>query len=169
MHGDDIGIRIERRKAPSPPIPAACCRPPPRAESRAGRGPSLCSISSTHSISSSRTATTMSVTSGEATNFRTVCTRMGAPSSSMNCLRLVPVVSAGTAGTPRCIRVPSPAAGRMTAVFTRSALLPPPAPGAERSRRSDAVRMRRRRGGAPAPARRTCRKSSFPPWSAERW
>ncbi len=39
-----------------------------------------------------------------------VCTRIGAPSSSMNCLRLVPDFS-------RPMRVPKPAAGRMTETF----------------------------------------------------
>src|SRR5690242_13471698 len=38
---------------------------------------------------------------------------MGAPSSSMNCFRLVPAVSADV----RPMRVPSPAAGIMTATF----------------------------------------------------
>src|SRR5262252_7916162 len=40
---------------------------------------------------------------------------MGEPSSSMNCLRLVPAFSAGVLP----IRVPNPAAGKMTATFMR--------------------------------------------------
>ena len=42
-----------------------------------------------------------------------VCNRMGDPSSSMNCLRLVPAFS----GTARPMRVPKPAAGRITETF----------------------------------------------------
>src|SRR4051794_19302323 len=40
---------------------------------------------------------------------------MGEPSSSMNCLREVPAFSAG----PFPMRVPNPAAGKMTATFIR--------------------------------------------------
>ena len=49
----------------------------------------------------------------DAANLRTVCIRIGEPSSSMNCLRLVPAFSA----VPLPIRVPRPAAGNMTATF----------------------------------------------------
>ncbi len=45
--------------------------------------------------------------------MRTVCSRIGEPSSSMNCLRLVPAFSAEL----RPMRVPRPAAGSMTATF----------------------------------------------------
>jgi len=41
------------------------------------------------SISSARRATTISATEGQRRNLRMVWIRMGAPSSSMNCLRLV--------------------------------------------------------------------------------
>ena len=51
-----------------------------------------------------------SVTEGQSRNLRMVWIRIGAPSSSMNCLRLVPAFS-------RPMRVPSPAAGRMTETF----------------------------------------------------
>src|SRR5277367_5902957 len=44
---------------------------------------------------------------------------MGEPSSSMNCLRLVPVASAA----PRTILVPRPAAGKITAHFISSVSL----------------------------------------------
>src|ERR1019366_599922 len=71
------------------------------------------SISRTHWVSSPRTATTITPTRSEATNLRTVCIRMGEPSSSMNCLRLVPAFSA----VPLPIRVPRPAAGNMTATL----------------------------------------------------
>src|SRR5215467_2849494 len=76
---------------------------------------SLVSMSRTHSISSSRTATTTSPTRGFATNLRTVWMMIGEPSSNMNCLRLVPACAAGVFP----IRVPNPAAGKMTAIFMR--------------------------------------------------
>src|SRR5262249_23694718 len=69
----------------------------------------------THSRSSLRTATTISPTRSEAMNFRTVWIRIGEPSSSMNCLRLVPACAAELFP----IRVPKPAAGSMTATFMR--------------------------------------------------
>src|SRR5579871_3899780 len=63
-------------------------------------------------MSSARSATTISVTEGQIRNLRMVWIRIGAPSSSMNCLRLVPDFS-------RPMRVPNPAAGRMTETFMR--------------------------------------------------
>ena len=44
-------------------------------------------------MSSARSATTISVTEGQRRNLRMVWIRIGAPSSSMNCLRLVPAFS----------------------------------------------------------------------------
>ena len=90
------------------------CRLSPPSTRRTGL-PNFSSRSSsrTHSISSARSATTISDTAGVEANFRMVCSRIGDPSSSMNCLRLVPAFS----GTARPMRVPSPAAGRMTVTF----------------------------------------------------
>ena len=91
-----------------------CCRLSPPCTSRTGLGSaSSFSISPTHSMSSARSATTISSTIAQATNLRMVWSRIGEPSSNMNCLRLVPVFSA----LLRPMRVPKPAAGRMTAVF----------------------------------------------------
>ena len=55
-------------------------------------------------------------TDGQCRNLRMVWIRMGAPSSSMNCLRLVPDFS-------RPMRVPKPAAGRMTETFMRTTIV----------------------------------------------
>ena len=49
----------------------------------------------------------------DAANLRTVWIRIGEPSSSMNCLRLVPAFSGGAFP----MRVPRPAAGSITATF----------------------------------------------------
>src|SRR5262252_7779487 len=70
---------------------------------------------STHSRSSARTATRISVTRSEAANFRIVWIRIGEPSSNMNCLRLVPDFSAELFP----MRVPRPAAGNITAILIR--------------------------------------------------
>src|SRR5574340_524574 len=91
----------------------SCRWSPPRTTQTLPPGTSHSSRAATHSRSSGRTATTMSSTRAQPANFRTVCTRMGEPSSSMNCLRLVPAVS----GEKRPIRVPRPAAGKITAIF----------------------------------------------------
>src|SRR5580692_5661215 len=63
-----------------------------------------------------RSATTISLTASQAANLRKVCTRMGVPCSSKNCLLLL-------LGPPETadIRVPSPAAGMITTTFIRAA------------------------------------------------
>src|SRR5687767_8875587 len=86
---------------------------PPVTKRTAPPGCCLRISSVTHSISSDRKASTISVTSGQPRNFRIVCSRIGALSSSMNCLREIPDFSAE--GRP--MRVPRPAAGTMTTVF----------------------------------------------------
>ena len=91
-----------------------CCRLSPPSTTLAGFASfSFCSSSSTHSRSSARTASTISDTRSQRANFRTVCRNIGDPSSSMNCFRLTPAFS----GEDRPMRVPSPAAGRITATF----------------------------------------------------
>src|SRR5579884_134413 len=85
------------------------------------------------SMSSARRATTISETGAQARNLRIVWMRIGAPSRSMNCLRLVPAFS-------RPIRVPRPAAGRITETFMRrSTIVPVPA-----ARQAPAGAMQRR-------------------------
>ena len=137
----------------------------------------VCRISSrTHSISSPRSATTISLTSGQATNLRIVCIRIGAPSSSMNCLRLVPAFS----GAP-----PHPGAqtrGRKDDgdFHGRISIVAPVAAdlrlglrwrgcACSRCPRLSASAFAAACRGRDARARRSGRRSSCRPWSAARW
>src|SRR5579883_1006929 len=90
----------------------SCRLSPPSTTRTLPDGNSLARMALTQSRSSGRTATTISATRSEAANLRTVWIRIGEPSSSMNCLRLVPAFSAD----PFPMRVPRPAAGNMTAI-----------------------------------------------------
>src|SRR5207302_1424435 len=131
--------------------------------------------SRTQSMSSPRSATTISETHGDDTNLRIVCKRMGEPSSSINCLRLVPAFS----GADRLIRVPKPAAGSITVtlIFTLLNLrLQYPSFALLRDEMGQGARGPEACAGLNETSHARCesghqtsRRSSCRRWSAERW